>query len=168
MFTAEALFRYCLEFLDESEQASQKVVRGQDVSFRQAGVTTSVLILPERFSRFSSKRAYSRSVREKSMLESPPSAAIAIPKSPPPPPTPPPLLEPDRLPACESTIVANRLLSFRQAGVTTSVLILPERFSRFSSKMLESPPSAAIAIPKSPPPPPTPPPLLEPDRLPVP
>lgn len=31
MFTAEALFRYCLEFLDESEQASQKVVRGQDV-----------------------------------------------------------------------------------------------------------------------------------------
>lgn len=34
----------------------------------------------------------------KSMLASPPSAAIAIPKSPPPPPTPPPLLEPERLP----------------------------------------------------------------------
>lgn len=31
MFTAEAFLRYCLEFLDEREQASQKVVRGRNV-----------------------------------------------------------------------------------------------------------------------------------------
>lgn len=31
MFTAETLFWYCLELLNESEQASQKIVRGRDV-----------------------------------------------------------------------------------------------------------------------------------------